>query len=191
MSAKIHTSIVEPLPHQITAVYDLKMQEQAGKPNARLNSAEARRRADQLEYGKMAAQCAVQSVTINDVRVVYGLLDASENQEVRKRGAELKQVERRLAEAEADFREEPRAAMCRSTVSHSRGRYPLRCVGRSGLRSQRPAPVFLTTLASITACINTRSPLLARSRGRRQPPPCIADPARPSSLEDCAGRRKI
>ena len=31
------------------------------------------------------------------------LLDASEKQEVRRRGAELKQVERRLAEVEADF----------------------------------------------------------------------------------------
>ena len=31
------------------------------------------------------------------------LLDASEKQEIRRRGAELKQVERRLAEVEADF----------------------------------------------------------------------------------------
>ena len=34
---------------------------------------------------------------------VRELLDASEKQEIRRRGAELKQVERRLAEVEADF----------------------------------------------------------------------------------------
>ena len=39
----------------------------------------------------------------SDPKKVRELLDASEKQEVRRRGAELKQVERRLAEVEADF----------------------------------------------------------------------------------------
>ena len=39
----------------------------------------------------------------SDPKKVRELLDASEKQEVRRRGTELKQVERRLAEVEADF----------------------------------------------------------------------------------------
>ena len=39
----------------------------------------------------------------SDPKKVRELLDASEKQEVRRRAAELKQVEQRLAEVEADF----------------------------------------------------------------------------------------
>ncbi len=39
----------------------------------------------------------------SDPKKVRELLDASEKQEVRRRGAELRQVDRRLAEVEADF----------------------------------------------------------------------------------------
>ena len=53
--------------------------------------------------GKLEAAILEHLGQYSDPKKVRELLDASEKQEIRRRGTELKQVERRLAEVEADF----------------------------------------------------------------------------------------